>query len=174
MTCFQSPCLCCPAYLFSDIEAIKAMMRLFLPLFFSLLAAGCCPIQGPNACADNAHWDIYKANLRVEDYGLFTGQTDKTRLKDWKECGGAKDGSYDIDEKTRTHEEYWRESMALFNRIRLCMEAKNYTFVGECDSELKRAYPSCGEGKDMSGPTGGNPGQAWNASRFSVFAWASS
>lgn len=31
------------------------------------------------------------------------------------------------------------------------MEQKNYRFIGQCDSELKRAYPSCG----MAGLTGG-------------------
>ncbi|MBN45209.1 MAG: hypothetical protein CMH23_01900 [Methylophaga sp.] len=73
------------------------------------------------------------------------GGSEKSRLEDWKACGGLPDGTFGLDRK----KQFPDESNETF-RTRLefefqrCMISDGYRYTGDCSSKYMQARPLCG------------------------------
>jgi len=80
----------------------------------------------------------------MEMYWPLNDQTEETRWVDWKECGGDKDGSFyikDANKLTVNDERFRRESMALRDELKRCMQKKGYQFVSSCYDRRGKCGP---------------------------------
>ncbi|MFY2852970.1 hypothetical protein ACOTJG_03320 [Achromobacter xylosoxidans] len=135
-------------------------MKLTIRLFFSsallLLAVGCCLTSSPYMCRSSQAqaWIMYWV-LPMQMYWPLNGQAEETRWMDWKECGGDKDGSFyikDANKLTVNDERYRRESMALRDELKRCMQKKGYQFVPQCH-QLEKCGPPPPKPNGGSWPT---------------------
>ena len=135
---------------------MKTTIRLFFSLALLLLVAGCCltlpryMCRSPQAQA----WIMYFV-LPMEWYWPLNGQTEEARWVDWKECGGDKNGSFHIKDENKltvNDERFHRESEALSDELKRCMQKKGYQFVPPCH-QLEKCGPPPPAPNGRSWPT---------------------
>jgi len=72
-------------------------------------------------------------------------------IGNWIECGGTKDGWYQVQLPPYgldiTTEEITAASRQKVAEIERCMLDKGYRYVGKCDSEITRNSVACREGR---------------------------
>ena len=142
---------------------MKTTIRLFFFSAFLLSVTGCfyinkrgylCSITESQTLCDPvlSAW-VGHGVLPMEMYWPFNGQTEEGRWMDWKECGGAEDGSFYLKNQNElTDEQYRKESEALFDELKRCMQKKGYQFVPPC-YQLEKCGPPPPKPNGGSWPT---------------------
>lgn len=139
---------------FVEDETMKTTIRLFFSSALLLLAAGCCLTLPRYMCRSprTKAWIGYVV-LPMEWYWPLNGQTEEGRWMDWKACGGAEDGRFYLKNQNElTDEQYRKESEALFDELKRCMQKKGYQFVPPC-YQLEKCGPLPPAPNGVSWPT---------------------
>lgn len=101
-------------------------------------------------CGIGGHWmtgdPFYKPHIKpYMAYWEIDGMSKDSRLGDWKECGGQKNGNFGYS--TQKHqiagETNSETEQRVENEFQICMLRAGYNYTGNCSDPQMKVQPLC-------------------------------
>lgn len=91
----------------------------------------------------NGNPSVGKNIPALSDYWVKDDMVLEQVRKDWSECGGSSNGSYNLTDDDIASGELRQVSKKKFNGLQYCMMEKGYRYTGTCEGEIPSQYPAC-------------------------------